>query len=175
MWGPGASFPFLQSIGLNWIPFRIFRSMGWPDPVRRSWILNWTYQKKMTNFHVVDRSVTIPEEPRRKSFEKYRNCCNFRHFWWFYINSGGGRSGRGVKIWTYILFGSISMSETRFLKNIGWSWGLRVIKFKITTPDPRGVCGVPGGCVFESAFRRPRRSRNRRSARKQRRVACENA
>tara|TARA_B100001175_G_C18958617_1_gene379518 strand:- start:369 stop:473 length:105 start_codon:yes stop_codon:yes gene_type:complete len=28
----------------------------------------------------VDRSVTLLEEPRRKSFEKYRKHCDFRDF-----------------------------------------------------------------------------------------------
>ena len=119
---------------------------------------------------VVDRSVTLWEEPWRERFEKYRKSWNFRDFWWFFTNSGRGRSGCGLQIWTYILFGSISMSETQNFKNIGWSHGLQGRKSESTTPHLRG-------CVLELACRRsdrPGRSRNlgnRKSARMQERRA----
>ena len=80
------------------------------------------------------------------------------------------RSGCGLEMWTYILFGSISMSETQNFKNIGWSHGLQGRKSESTTPHLRG-------CVLELACRRsdrPGRSRNignRKSARMQQRRA----
>ena len=135
-----------------------------------SWIANWSYQKKMDILRVVDRSVTLWEEPWRERFEKYWKSWNFRDFWWSLTNSGGGRSGCGLEIWTYILFGSISMSETQNFKNIGWSHGLQGRKSESTTPHLRG-------CVLELACRRsdrPGRSRNlgnRKSARMQQRRA----
>ena len=121
----------------------------------------------MNILRVVDRSVTLREEPWRESFEKISKKLRFS---WFFTNSGGGRSGCGLEIWTYILFGSISISERRFFKNIGWSHGCRGRKSENTTPDLRG-------CVLELACRRsdrPGRSRNlgnRKSARMQQRRA----
>ena len=115
-----------------------------PDP--RSWMANWSHQKKKEDIlRVVDRSVTLREtreKPWRESFEKCRKSWNFRDFWWFFTNSGGGRSGCGLEIWTYILFGSISMSESQNFKNIGWSHGLQGRKSESTTRGPRGVCLV---------------------------------
>ena len=125
-----------------------------PDP--RSWMANWDYQKKMDILRIVDCSVTLREKPWRERFEKYRKRWNFRDFWWFFTNSGGGRSGCGLEIWTYTIFGSISMSETQNFKNIGWSHGLQGRKSESTTPHLRG-------CVLELACRRsdrPGRSRN---------------
>ena len=49
--------------------------------------------------------------------------------------SGRDRSGCGVEVWTYILFGSISMSSVRFFKNLAWSRGLRVKFSKSKAPD----------------------------------------
>ena len=131
---------------------------------------NWDYQKKMDILRIVDCSVTLREKPWRERFEKYRKRWNFRDFWWFFTNSGGCRSGCGLEIWTYIIFGSISMSETQNFKNIGWSHGLQGRKSESTTPRLRG-------CVLELACRRsdrPGRSRNlgnRKSARMQERRA----
>ena len=131
---------------------------------------NWDYQKKMDILRIVDCSVTLREKPWRERFEKYRKRWNFRDFWWFFTNSGGCRSGCGLEIWTYIIFGSISMSETQNFKNIGWSHGLQGRKSESTTPHLRG-------CVLELACRRsdrPGRSRNlgnRKSARMQERRA----
>ena len=104
-------------------------------PETRSWMANWRDQKKMGILRVADRSVTLLEEPRRKSFEKYRKSCDFRDFWWVFSNLGGGRSGCGPEVSTYILFGSISMSSVRFLKNLAWSRGLRWLLCKSTAPD----------------------------------------
>ena len=113
-------------------------------PELLSWMDNWSDQKKMNILRVVDRSVALLEEPWLKNFEKYRKCWDFDDFWWFFTNSGMTRSGCGFKIWTYILFGSISMSHVRFLNNLAWSRDLRVIQSKSTAPGPRGVPILPG-------------------------------
>ena len=73
-----------------------------PDP--RSWMANWDYQKKMDILRIVDCSVTLREKPWRERFEKYWKSWNFRDFWWFLRNSGGGRSGCGLEIWTIYTF-----------------------------------------------------------------------
>ena len=134
-----------------------------PDP--RSWMANWSHQKKMNILGAVDRSVTLLEEPRRKSFEKYRKHCDFRDFWWVFLNLGEGRSGCGPEISTYILFGSISMSSVRFLKNLAWSRGLRVLWSKSTAPDQGTFAwwALDGACVRSG---RSRNLGNRKSARK---------
>ena len=117
-------------------------------PETRSWMDNWSYQKKMNILRVADSSVTLLEEAWLKNLEKYRKCCDFRDFWWFFTNSGGGRSGCGPKISTYILFGSISTQNVRFWNNLAWSRGLRSPRSKSTAPGPRGVCLVRAGvCV----------------------------
>ena len=113
-------------------------------PETRSWMANWRDQKKIHILRVIGRSVTMREEPLLENFEKYRKNCDFGDFWWFFTNSCGGRSGCGPKIWTYILFGSISMSHVRFLNNLAWSRDLRVIQSKSTAPGPRGVPILPG-------------------------------
>ena len=118
-------------------------------PETRSWMDNWNYQKKMDILRVADRSVTLLEEPWRKSFEKYRKCCDFDDFWAFFTNSAGGRSGCGPKISTYILFGSISTQNVRFWNNLAWSRGLRGPRSESTAPG-QGVCAW---CVLECACR----------------------
>ena len=73
------------------------------------------------------------------------------------------RSGCGFKIWTYILFGSISMQTVRFLNNLGWSRGLRSRPPPNTAPGPRApALGDP--CLLGD---RPWRSTSRKSAPKQ--------
>ena len=108
-----------------------------------SWIANWSYQKKMDILRVVDRSVTLWEEPWRERFEKYWKSWNFRDFWWSLTNSGGGRSGCGLEIWTYILFGSISTRSIQILKNLGWSGG-RLVKILKNSARGSGACAAWG-------------------------------
>ena len=123
----------------------------------------WKKCKKMDILHVVDRSVALLEEPWLKNFEKYRKCWDFDDFWWFFTNSGMARSGCGFKIWTYVLFGSISMQTVRFLNNLGWSRGLRSRPPPNTAPGPRApALGDP--CLLGD---RPWRSTSRKSGPKQ--------
>ena len=116
-------------------------------PETRSWMANWRDQKKMNILRVVDRSVAILDGPWRKSFEKYAKRCDFHDFWRFFINSGGVPVGPGLEIWTYILFGPISMSTVRFLNNLFGSWGSRVRWIQNTTPGPP-LRPVPGCAEF---------------------------
>ena len=103
------------------------------DP--RSWIANRRHHSKMTILHICDRSVALREGPWRKSFEKSAKCCDFHDFWWFFTKFDRAGSGVGQKIWTYILFGSISMSDVQIFQNIRWSQGRRSQKLKITILD----------------------------------------
>ena len=49
-------------------------------PETRSWMANWRDQKKMNILRVMDRSVTMREEPWLENFEKYRKNCDFGDF-----------------------------------------------------------------------------------------------
>ena len=103
----------------------------------------WKNAKKIDILHVVDRSVALLEEPWLKNFEKYRKCWDFDDFWWFFTNSGMARSGCGFKIWTYILFGSISTRSIQILKNLGWSGGRLSQKLK-NSGRGSGACAAWG-------------------------------
>ena len=57
----------------------------------------------MDILRIVDRSVTLREEPWRESFEKYRKSCDFRDFDDFsLIQVGAGRGG--VQRYEHIYF-----------------------------------------------------------------------
>jgi len=108
-------------------------------PETRSWMANWRDQKKI---HICALLVVLWRCGRSHCLKISKNIEKIAILvilLLFFTNSRGGRSGRGPKIWTYILFGSISMSHVRFLNNLAWSRDLRVIQSKSTAPGPRGV------------------------------------
>ena len=85
----------------------------------------------MDILRVVDRSVTLREEPWRESFEKYRKSCDFRDFDDFSpIQVGAGRGG--VQRYEHIYFLDRSrcpLSEfERIWRGLGdsGSYGLKV-------------------------------------------------
>ena len=121
----------------------------------------------MDILRVADRSVTLLEEPRCKSFEKHRKSCDFRDFDDFsLIQVGAGRGG--VQRYEHIYFldrSRCSLSEfERIWRGLGdsGSYGLKV---QLQSPD-QGACASPGLVDRPGRSGRSRNIGNRKSARK---------
>ena len=119
----------------------------------------------MDILRIVDRSVTLREEPWRESFEKYRKSCDFRDFDDFSpIQVGAGRGG--VQRYEHIYFLDRSrcpLSEfERIWRGLGDSGGYGV-KVQL---QAQGACASPGLVDRPGRSGRSRNIGNRKSARK---------